>query len=71
MNRVHDPSRNGFDHFGRRLERKREHTSFPRCAFDHEVSVHQAREIPADGQAQSRTGADIRVPLIERLEDPT
>ena len=33
--------------------------------------MHQAREIPADGQAQSRApAADRRIRLIERIEDP-
>ena len=33
--------------------------------------MHQAREIPADGQAQScAADADRRVRLIERVEDP-
>ena len=34
--------------------------------------MHQARVIPADGQAQScAPDADCRICLIERIEDPT
>ena len=45
------------------LEREREHASFPGRALDDEVSVHQAREVPADGEPQpGAAGADLRSP---------
>src|SRR5262245_48451805 len=69
-NRVHDTSRDRLDVCGVRFEGEREHAPIPRRALHDEVSVHQAREIPADGKAKPRaTGANLRVALIERIED--
>ena len=70
-NRLHDGRRNGAARCGAGLEREREHAPLPRRALDDEVAVHQAREAPADGEAQpGAADADLRVGLVERVEDP-
>src|SRR5262249_37167231 len=70
-NAVHDASWDRFAHGDARLERELEQASFSDSAVDDEVAMHQAGEIPADGKAQSGAAdTDLRVRLIERVEDP-
>ena len=69
--RVRDASRNRVDCRGGGLEREREHAPVSRRALDDQVSAHQAREVPADGEPQPGASVpDRRIRLIERVEDP-
>ena len=70
--RVRDASRDGVGRPRRPASNENVNTlPFPGRALDDEVSLHQAREVAADGQAEARAAdAGRRVRLIERIEDP-